>query len=91
MEEPIVTFLALLLPFIIPTLTAWKHPNWKGILLGALTLWIFLALALTLLLGRYGTEGPGGAIFALWILGGLPISAIYCGGVRALRRARKIN
>jgi hypothetical protein len=89
MEELIFTALGLLLPPIIPTLTAWSHPNWKGVILGALTLWVFVILAEVFLLGRYGTGGPGGIGLVLWVIGGLPVSVIYCWTVLKIRRATK--
>jgi hypothetical protein len=89
MEELIVTVLALLLPPIIPTLTAWSHPNWKGVVLGALTLWIFMALGEALVVGRYAGEGPAGLLLVLWVLAGLPVSLVYCWVVLKIRRSRK--
>lgn len=71
----VVVFLATL---VIPTYAAWKHPNWKGVLLGALTLWIFMILAQAFLIGQYGTGGPAGAVYVIWLLTGWLWSAGYC-------------
>jgi hypothetical protein len=87
MDERIVTAVMLVLPLILPTYTAWAHPNWKGVLLGGVTLWLFLLLAIAFLIGRYGSGGPGGIGLALWMVGGWFPSLVYCLFVAGIRSA----
>ena len=85
MEEPIITAILLIAPFVLPSYTAWTHPNWKGVLVGALTLWLFLFLSQVFLIGRYGTGGPAGFMLVLWFWGGWLLSGIYCTVVASVR------
>ena len=78
MEEPLIVISIYVLVLLVPTYTAWTHPNWKGILLGTLTLWAFWSLAQLFLIGRYGTGGPAGVLLVLWLLTGWLWSAGYC-------------
>ena len=86
-EEVIVTMISLAFPFLIPTYTVWKHPNWKGFLLGALALYGFMLMAIHFLLGRYPSGGPGGLAFPLWLVTGWLWSAVYCALLWSLRTA----
>ena len=86
MGELIVVFIGLLFPFVIPTYSAWTHPNWKGVVLGAVTLWLFLFFALVLLIDRYGTGGPAALMTGLWALTGWLWSILYCALVCVVRR-----
>src|SRR5262245_43155164 len=87
--ESLVTFVVLFATFVIPTYTVWKYPNWKGVLLGALTLWIFLFLAVAFLIGQYGTGGPAGIGLWLWALTGWLWSGGYCFVVVLVSRSRR--
>ena len=89
MEEKIIVISILALTPILPTYTAWKHPNKKGVILSALTLWIFFFLAWVFLLNIYGTGGPAGALAGLWMITGWLWSGIYCSIISAIRRAVK--
>jgi hypothetical protein len=78
MQELLITMTLLLFPFVIPMYTVWTHPNWKGVLLSAFVLWIFMTLAEVFLIGHYGTGGPAGLGLVIWIVLGLPFSAVFC-------------
>lgn len=89
MKELLVTIVVLIVPFFIPTYTAWTHPNWKGVLLGAVTLWAFLFLAMAFLIVSYGTGGPAAVMLGLWVLLGWLVSALYCGLISLISKERK--
>ncbi len=78
MEENLATLIVWGISFAIPTYTVWTHPNWKGVLLGALTLWIYFLLSGVFLIGRYGTGGPAAAGALLWMVAGWLPSGFYC-------------
>ena len=56
--ETFVTLVLVFASFGVATYIAWKHPNWKGAVCGAVTLWVYLFMSGTFLIGRYGTGGP---------------------------------
>ncbi len=91
MKDLLITAAALLVPFVIPCLTIWSHPNWKGVLLASITLWIFVGLSEIFLVAHYDSGGPAVAMFAVWVVGGLPASlilfAIAAWGRRRFRKA----
>ena len=87
--ESLVTFVVLFVALVIPTYTGWKHANWKGVLVGAVTLWIFLFMAGAFLIGRYGTGGPAGIGLWLWALTGWLWSGGYCFVVALISRSRQ--
>lgn len=92
MEERIAGAVVLVLFLILPTYTAWAHPNWKGVVLGGLTLWLFLFLAFAFILGRYGGGGPAAMGVGVWVLGGWFPSMFYSLCVAGIRSAwRKGN
>jgi hypothetical protein len=86
MEEMVVFIAVVLISWGLPFYISWSHPNWKGWLIGLLTLWIFFLMGQVLLLGRYGSGGPGGAMMLLWLIGGWAVSAIFCGLVVTVRQ-----
>ncbi len=86
MEELLVTGVVLIFPFASAGFIAWSHANWKGALIGALTLWLFLFLGLVLLAGRYSEGGPGGAMVVLWMVSGWLFSGFFCVSVAGLRK-----
>jgi len=86
-EELIVTTICLAFPFLIPTYTVWNHPNWKGFLLGTLTLYGFMLMAIYFLLERYLPGSLGGLAYPLWLVTGWLWSAMYCALVLSLRIA----
>src|SRR5262245_5097367 len=86
MEEPLVCLGVFVIAFGTAIFIVWNHPNWKGQILAALTLWIYLFMGMTLLLGLYSTGGPAAAMTVLWLLTGWFFSAVFCISVASLRK-----
>jgi hypothetical protein len=87
MEELFVTAAVYLFCFCVAGFVVWQHPNWKGLIAGTITLYIYVFMGIALVVGRYCVEGIGGAIFIpLWVLGGIPMSCAFSFAVRAARQ-----
>lgn len=86
MEEPIAVLSTYGFCFASAIYIVWSHPHRKGVLCGAFTQWLFTWMGMVFLVGRYGTDGPGGAMIVIWFLTGGFLSLVFCSIVAALRR-----
>ena len=87
--ETFVTLVLVFASFGVATYIAWKHPNWKGAVCGAVTLWVYLFMSGTFLIGRYGTGGPAGIGLLLWAYTGWLWSWGYCSLVGLVSSSRR--
>ena len=87
--ETFVTLVLVFASFGVATYIACKHPNWKGAVCGAVTLWVYLFMSGTFLIGRYGTGGPAGIGLLLWTYTGWFWSGGYCGSLVCLASSNR--